>query len=105
MSLFTLNVSTQMSEQQFQKLQTAIERMHHTMALNFDAVNAAIAEIQNDVSEVAALVNDLKNRPDNTAEAQAALDEVASKLNSIDAAFDAITAPAPVEDPAPTPEA
>ncbi len=78
-----------------------IARRLKEMALNFDKVNEGIAKVQEDVGNVARLVEELRAQitdPD----AQAKLDAIGTALETIDIGLDAI-APDAVE-PEPTPE-
>ena len=93
MSWFTFNVDTRMGDAQFAWLQNALNKQKQEMermALNLDGLNAAVAALQEDLSQVAAKVDALKNNASDPAD-QAAIDDIAAKLAAIDAGLDAIT--------------
>lgn len=72
------------------------------MALNFDKVNEGIAKVQEDVGNVARLVEELRAQitdPD----AQAKLDAIGTALETIDIGLDAIAPDAVAPEPTPEP--
>jgi len=90
MPLFNVSVYTKMSDKQFNELKQEIK----AMAVNVDALMAAVADVQADVQNVIRKLNE----PD--VDAQAKIDAATDALRAVNAALDAV-APDATE---PTPE-
>ena len=80
MPLFNVSVYTQMSDKQFLELKQEIK----AMAVNVDALMAAVADVQSDVQNVIRKLSE----PD--VDAQVKIDAATAALEAVDDALDAI---------------
>lgn len=94
---WTFKIFSTLSDYQLQLLRKEIA----DMALNVDALNAAVAALHQDVQNVIRKIETL-NLPN--AEDQAKVDNITDALNAIDAGLDAIAPDPIVPTPEPTPE-
>ena len=87
MPLFTINISTRLSDNQFCRLLDTLNRIEQgvrKMGVNVDALVAVVPKLQQDVQNIIEKLN----APD--VEAQAKIDEAVAALEAVDAALDAV---------------